>query len=273
MNSIEPLILGADVGLPVIDADGMGRAFPELQMFTPAIYGANLGPCCLVSEKGECVPVIHVDTAKQLEDFMRMHTVRMGCSAAVLFGPLTVADVKTKMVWGSLTRARRLGDAVLTAQRKKESPVAAILSCETGRLLIFGKIVDVLKTTEKGFSKGHVIVKGFDSFADATVYIALQNEFIVVRRRFVDGRLGVVLASVPDLITIIDSDTGYPISTEEVKYGLRVAVLVLAAHPMLRTKRALQFVGPAGVRLRRRRVRVHSRRFLKLDLLEYRALR
>ena len=78
MNSIEPLILGADVGLPVIDADGMGRAFPELQMFTPAIYGANLGPCCLVSEKGECVPVIHVDTAKQLEDFMRMHTVIMG---------------------------------------------------------------------------------------------------------------------------------------------------------------------------------------------------
>ena len=44
------------------------------------------------------------------------------------------------MVWGSLTRARRLGDAVLTAQRKKESPVAAILSCETGRLLIFGKV-------------------------------------------------------------------------------------------------------------------------------------
>ena len=67
-----------------------------------------------------------------------------------------------------------------------------------------------------------------------------------MRRRFVDGRLGDVLASVPDLITIIDSDTGYPISTEEVKYGLRVAVLVLAAHPMLRTKRALQFVGPAA---------------------------
>lgn len=34
MNSMIPLIVGARAGLPVIDADGMGRAFPELQMET-----------------------------------------------------------------------------------------------------------------------------------------------------------------------------------------------------------------------------------------------
>ena len=32
MNTIEPLILGAELGIPVVDADGMGRAFPELQV-------------------------------------------------------------------------------------------------------------------------------------------------------------------------------------------------------------------------------------------------
>ena len=31
-NSFEPLVTGARVGLPVLDADGMGRAFPELQV-------------------------------------------------------------------------------------------------------------------------------------------------------------------------------------------------------------------------------------------------
>ena len=30
-NGLEPLALGARLGLPVIDADLMGRAFPELQ--------------------------------------------------------------------------------------------------------------------------------------------------------------------------------------------------------------------------------------------------
>ena len=30
-NSVEPLIAAAMAGLPVVDADGMGRAFPEFQ--------------------------------------------------------------------------------------------------------------------------------------------------------------------------------------------------------------------------------------------------
>ena len=32
VNSFEPLLVGARLGLPVLDADGMGRAFPELQV-------------------------------------------------------------------------------------------------------------------------------------------------------------------------------------------------------------------------------------------------
>ncbi|XP_062502654.1 uncharacterized protein LOC134179729 isoform X2 [Corticium candelabrum] len=75
LNCIEPLIVGAELGLPVVDADGMGRAFPELQMYSPSIYGCQLGPCCLSDEMGECVAITHVDSAKQLEDFMRIHTL------------------------------------------------------------------------------------------------------------------------------------------------------------------------------------------------------
>lgn len=32
LNSVEPLVLGAETSLPVVDCDGMGRAFPELQV-------------------------------------------------------------------------------------------------------------------------------------------------------------------------------------------------------------------------------------------------
>jgi DUF917 family protein len=34
INSMIPLVVAATAGLPVVDADGMGRAFPELQMET-----------------------------------------------------------------------------------------------------------------------------------------------------------------------------------------------------------------------------------------------
>ena len=53
-----------------------------------------------------------------------------------------------------------------------------------------------------------------------------------------------VVATVPDLICITDVDSGEPITTEDVRFGLRVAVLVLACSPLLKTEAALKVVGP-----------------------------
>ena len=38
--------------------------------------------------------------------------------------------------------------------------------------------------------------------------------------------------------------TGEPITTEAIRYGMRVGVVVLPANPMLKTPRALNVVGP-----------------------------
>ena len=48
------------------------------------------------------------------------------------------------------------------------------------------------------------------------------------------------------MISLVDVYTGEPIPTEEVRYGLRVAVLAMAANPILTTPRALKVVGPQG---------------------------
>ena len=52
------------------------------------------------------------------------------------------------------------------------------------------------------------------------------------------------LAVVPDIISIMDAETAEPIPTEEVRYGQRVAVVILPAPPPMTTPRALQVVGP-----------------------------
>jgi DUF917 family protein len=54
-----------------------------------------------------------------------------------------------------------------------------------------------------------------------------------------------VLAVVPDLICIVDEDTAEPITTEIVRYGLRVVVLGIPAPAMLKTQEALRVIGPA----------------------------
>ena len=78
MNSIEPLILAAELGLPFADCDGMGRAFPELQHYIPFINGCPVYPAALADDKGETIGIVSVGSAKDLEDFFRRHTIRMG---------------------------------------------------------------------------------------------------------------------------------------------------------------------------------------------------
>lgn len=77
-NSFEPLVLGAELGLPVLDADGMGRAFPELQMYSPLIYGCRPYPSTVADNKGEVIACSYVTSAKDLENFFRVECVRMG---------------------------------------------------------------------------------------------------------------------------------------------------------------------------------------------------
>ena len=55
----------------------MGRAFPELQMFGPFIYGLKPYPAAVADNKGNAVVCTHVDSAERLEDFFRGVCVKM----------------------------------------------------------------------------------------------------------------------------------------------------------------------------------------------------
>ena len=77
-NSIEPLVAGAELGLPIVDADGLGRAFPELQMFLPFVLGCPAYPSAVADEKGNVAVVSFAETPKHLENFLRQKAVEMG---------------------------------------------------------------------------------------------------------------------------------------------------------------------------------------------------
>jgi len=66
----------------------------------------------------------------------------------------------------------------------------------------------------------------------------LQNENLVALER------GRVLASVPDLITVLDSETADAIATESIRYGQRVTVIAFACDPVWRTERGIAVAGP-----------------------------
>ncbi|ESO90858.1 hypothetical protein LOTGIDRAFT_122683 [Lottia gigantea] len=249
-NAVEPLLVSAAMGIPTVDADGMGRAFPELQMFCPFYNGAEPYPAVLAHDKDRRAVMLKTPSAKQLEHHFRDTVVDMGCSGGLVLAPMKTSDVMKKTVLHSVSRAWRMGNAVLRARLEKMSPINAILKEESAHHLITGKVRDVQRETTAGFNKGRLTIEGSDNFCGNYVKIEFQNENLVVLPLDKDGEsvCGEALACVPDLIMLIDADTAEPITTEEMKYGLRVSLVVLASHAMLRTKEALRFVGPQAFR-------------------------
>ena len=77
-NALEPLIVAADLDIPVIDCDGMGRAFPQLQQFTPFIYDCPFAPAVISGIHGNSVSCVKCDSATGLENFFRIECVKMG---------------------------------------------------------------------------------------------------------------------------------------------------------------------------------------------------
>ncbi|XP_067652722.1 uncharacterized protein [Haliotis asinina] len=244
MNAIEPLLVAADLGLPVVDSDGMGRAFPELQMFCPYIYGVPAHPAALVDDRGTRAVMLQAPSPKHLENHFRDTVIGMGCAAGLSLSPLNKPTIMEKTVLYSVSHVWSVGNAVLRARVEKTSPIEAILKAERSFHILTGKISEVQRETSGGFNRGRVLIDGLDSFAEQTVLVEFQNENLVIFPLDAEKKAGKALASVPDLITMVDADTAEPIPTEKVKYGLRVAVLVLASPEILRTDQALRFVGP-----------------------------
>ncbi len=240
-NGIQPMIVAAQTGLPVIDADGMGRAFPELQMDTFTIYGVRPTPGALSDQHGHEVVFDGIADAVVLERYARAVTIQMGGAAGYAFPPMTAAELRRTAIPGTVTLARRLGEAVLAARAEHADPVGAALRATGGRRLFSGKIVDVERRLVGGFARGVLLLDGLGDDEGRTLRIDFQNENLIARAS--DGS---ILAVVPDLICIVDIDSAEPITTEIVRYGLRVAVLGIPAPDLLKTPQALDVIGPAA---------------------------
>ena len=237
-NSMVPLVVGARLGIPVVDGDGMGRAFPELQMITYLIYGGSPFPAALADERGNRIVVDRILDAHWLERILRSVTIDMGGHAGLATAVMDGAFCRKFIIPNTLSLAIRIGRAVLAARKLHEDPGKAIVRQTGGRRYIRGKVVDVERRATRGFAKGRLVIDGSDDDAGRRVEIDFQNENLVIR----EGEQ--VPVTVPDLITLVTSDEGEPITTELVRYGLRTDVLVIPCPDLLKTPRALEVVGP-----------------------------
>jgi DUF917 family protein len=237
-NSLEPVMPAAIARLPIVDADGMGRAFPELQMKTFFAYGVPYTPLVLADEKGNTCIFTEAISATWLERMARAVTIQMGCVACYAVAPMTADQVRRTAVPNTLTLARAVGGAVRQARVSHRDPVEAILDVHPGKVLFHGKIIDVERRTTSGFARGKLAIEGLGAYSGGRMDIEFQNENLIAR---VDGD---VVCIVPDLICVVDTERGEPITTELLRYGFRVTVVGFPAPDLWKVSPGLEVVEP-----------------------------
>ncbi len=243
VNSTIPFVVAAKAGLPVVDADGMGRAFPELQMETFSVYGVPGSPIAIHDEKGNWALVSTVDNFA-LEWLARGITVKMGGSSHIAEYAMSGAEVKRTGVRNCVSLVLKIGRTIREAAEKKESPLEALIDVTEGTNygkaipLFKGKILDIERRTTAGFAVGSTTIEGMDEYAGKTMSIRFQNENLMAA---IDGK---IVATVPDLISILDTESARAITTEGLRYGFRVTVVGIPTPEIMRTPEAIKVWGP-----------------------------
>ncbi|MBS3652067.1 DUF917 domain-containing protein [Pseudaminobacter sp. 19-2017] len=249
INSMVPIMLAAEFRLPVIDADGMGRAFPQLEMETFNVYGVPACPLALADEQGNTV-IIETDNAAKAEFLARGVTIRMGGQSYLVNYGMDGATTRRVSVPATMSLSIGIGRTMREAAEARADALEALINFfqtthyEIARVIASGKIIDVSRRERNGWSVGVVTIEPFDN-PGKPVTIQIQNENLIAEQD------GMVLAIVPDLICILELDTSMPITTERLRYGQRVNVLGVKVPPIMRTPEALAVFGPSAFGLDR----------------------
>lgn len=251
VNALAPLLAATELGLPVADADGMGRIFPYVERSVFTLAGLPVGPCTLAGAQGDVV-TIEPSGNMRAEALIRPATIALGGWCVAVLYPMSAALLDRHGIHGSVGRVLEVGRTLRRAAASDEPRGRRLAADLGGRLLLSGLVDEVHRPSRRGFPRGAVIVTDLDD-PDRSVRLETQNEYMLA---IADG---VPLAAVPDLICTVDHDTCEPVDIEQLHYGHVVDVITLPAAAAWHTDAGRALAGPEAFGYALPRARVPAR--------------
>jgi DUF917 family protein len=244
-NGPGSVALAAHAGLPLLDADGMGRAFPGVEQVAMQVAGITASPSVLADEHDRVV-MVQAESGEWLERLARNVTTAFGDRGVSSEYVMTAEQAAGAVVSGSISQATSIG-RVLECAGAGSSTTAAVdrLAEEFGgvrlaecRVSGVHAVKNAATATLATNSRRTVLLEGVNRDDGRWLRLEAGHEYHAVLE---DGELR---ATVPDIITVFDVHSGAPVPVRELRYGLRVVVLALPCPPLWRDPEALRLVGP-----------------------------
>jgi len=228
LNTPVIMTLAARLGIPVVNADGVGRAVPETQMSSFIGHGISLYPMPLVDRYGNTLVVKRAKTSTYADEIGRVVVTKGGGYCGNSHYPMTGKQLKNSCIPGCITHSIEIGKTVLLARAKGNDPVEAFVNVSDGFKLFRGEVEEMVGENKGGFYITRTRAIGTGPYRGSRLEMVIKNETMAV---WVDERVKVVL---PDKACILYSDSGEGIMSVDIKPGVDMTVVGVPAHQRLR---------------------------------------
>lgn len=245
INSIVPFIAALHLNLPVLNGDGEGRAFPELQMTTFNLYDIQSAPMCLVDERGNELVIESIDNS-WAEKIARVVTSRFGGRGYVANYPMDGRSYKKAAIFNSVTQAVELGK-ILNNFSNDENIEEILKSKASAQKLFEGKLVDLVRDNNGGFSIGYAVFKSEINGTSTLSRVRFQNEYLFYDQ-YVNGRY-IEIITTPRIICILDGESYIPITTDKLRYGIMCKIFTIPIDKKWNKDLASRLVGKEAFKM------------------------
>jgi hypothetical protein len=231
VNVMVPLVVAAQLGLPCLDADLMRRCFPAIEMTLFTLVGIRPSPLIAVDACGTSA-VFEAASDATVSAMLRSCMPHLGLVALVSTYRVTAADCARAGATGGLSRCLAIGRALRTG-----APAARALAGFGAVPLFTGVVTELLHRTTGGFPRGVLSIEDWDD-PGRVLRIDFQNENLVATED------GVVMVTVPDLISLVDVNTGTVLQTVDIVVGQQVDVVAMPVGERWHTDAGIALAGP-----------------------------
>jgi uncharacterized protein len=239
-NMPNPLSSGSRLGIPLADGDYTGRAIPEIHQIVPCIAGLKPWPATSVDPWGNVV-ILRESVNPPMAERIGKHLAVAAFGTVGMAGFLIpVREARKHLISGTVARSLRVGRAIREAREAGQDPVEAARKTAEAWVLFRGKIIAHEWEDREGYMFGQNRVQGDGPFSGKEMRIWFKNENHMT---WLDEKPYVTS---PDLITLIHSGTGEPITNTVAAIGMKVTVLGMKAPGALRTQEALSVLSPGS---------------------------
>ena len=233
-NTGHALATAAQLGKIVPDGDFAGRAIPEATCVTPHMAGVSMTPLACANYYGDRAFLSSSSNNSMAERWTKHLAVAsfgcVGCAAFVMTGE----DAKRLAVPGTLGRSLRIGRTIREAQTSGRDPLEAVAEHIDDVWVLFRGVITKREwESREGYMWGEHELEGIGPDRGRTMRLWFKNENHV---SWLDGE---PFVTGPDVLEMVDLETGEPLVNSFVEEGRRVGIMGI--------RRCPQFDGEAGV--------------------------